>query len=329
MFKIINSPHNKYKNITWGDNVDVTKRQSVNSFIVEKFLKKFIEKSKKKKIIDNNLNPKKFKLDLPKFKKHKIKIVKLSSSKLFIITDKKSENKKKIIYQLHGGSYLTPHVNMYFKNALRYLKIHEDIMVASLDYRIAPKNLFPCALEDAIEGWKYLISKGYKENDIIIVGDSAGGNLALVLTMYLRDKEKVSPGGLILMSPWADLTDSGDSRIYNLNNDPMFGYSKLLDKVMAPDKTYVQNEKLNNKFVSPIFDDFNNFPPMLIQIGTHEVLESDAITIYEKAIKKGVDVSLSRYHNMFHCFQLFGNFLPEAKLAWSEINEFIVEHLNL
>lgn len=309
--------------------MDITKRQSINSFIVEKFMKKVIEKSKQKKLIDNNLNPKKFKLDLPKFKKYTINIVKLSKSRLFFVSDKSTNKKTKVVYQLHGGSYLTPHVNMYFKNAIRYLKMHDDIIVASLDYRIAPQNLFPSALEDAVEGWKYLLSKGYRKEDIIIVGDSAGGNLALVLTMYLRDYERQSPSGLILMSPWADLTDSGASRIYNLNHDPMFGYSKLLDTVMAPDKTYVKNESLSNKLVSPIFDDFHLFPPMLIQIGTHEVLESDAITIYEKAIKKGVDVSLSRYHNMFHCFQLFGNFLPEAKLAWSEINEFIVEHLNL
>lgn len=300
--------------------MDVTSRQSFNGFMIEKFMKLIIERSKQ------NTNVKEEKI--PKYKKYIIVEERLTNSKIYFIKEKDKTFSRKIIYQLHGGSYLTPHTNMYFKNALRYLKANDDLTVASLDYRIAPKNLFPSALEDAVEGWKYLISKGYKKEDIIIVGDSAGGNLALALTMYLRDKLNASPAGLILMSPWADLTDSGDSRIYNLHKDPMFGYSKYLNKVMAPSKEYASYVSLKNDLISPVYGEFNNFPPMLIQIGSHEILESDSITIYEKALKKKVDVKLSRYHNMFHGFQFAGSILPEYKLAWHEVKEFINKIFN-
>lgn len=299
--------------------MNVTKRQSFNGFMIEKFMKRIIEKTKYKNK-EETVEPIK---ELPVYKKYIIDKVQLSRSKLYLINNKDLIKPSKIIYQLHGGSYLTSHTNMYFKNAIRYLKINDNIQVASLDYRIAPANLFPSALEDAVEGWKYLLRQGYKKEDIIIVGDSAGGNLTLALTMYLRDNFKEKPAGIILMSPWADLTDSGTSRLYNLNNDPMFGYSKLLKKIMAPSKEYAKKENLKNKFVSPIYGEYDNFPPMLIQVGTHEVLESDSVTIYEKALLKKVDVKLSRYHKMFHCFQFFGSILPEYKLAWSEVKDFV------
>ena len=295
--------------------MDVTSKESFNGFMIEKFMKFIIERSNK----DGSIKEEK----IPNYKKYIILKEDLSNSKLYFIKEKDKMYSKKLIYQLHGGSYLTPHTNMYFKNALRYLKACDDIIVASLDYRIAPKNYFPSALEDAVEGWKYLLRQGYKKEDIIVVGDSAGGNLALALIMYLRDNFKESPAGLILMSPWADLTDSGDSRIYNLHKDPMFGYSKYLKKVMAPSKEYVSFENLKNKLVSPVYGEFNDFPPMLIQVGTHEILESDAITVYEKALKKKIDAKLSRYHNMFHGFQFVGSILPEYKLAWHEVKEFI------
>lgn len=295
--------------------MDVTTKESVNGFIISKVMKMVIERQP--------IDKEEPKCVLPKYKKYIINEHHLSKSKLYFIKDKEVLSPKKIIYQLHGGSYLTPHTNVYFKNALRYLKISNELQVVSLDYRIAPKNLFPSALEDAIEGWKYLLNNGYKNEDIIIVGDSAGGNLALSMCLYLRDKLIPLPKGIILMSPWADMTDSGLSRIYNLFKDPMFGYSKYLKKIMAPDKVYIEKEDFKNKFVSPIFGEYHNFPPMLIQVGSNEVLESDSITIYEKALKEKVDVKLSRYHKMFHGFQFAGGILPEYKIAWHEIKEFI------
>lgn len=301
--------------------MDATTKESFNGFIISKIMKMVIERQKpttEEQVIE-----------VPTYKKYVINEHKLSKAKLYYIKDKSVLVPKKIIYQLHGGSYLTPHTKIYFKNALRYLKINKNLQVVSLDYRIAPKNLFPSALEDAVEGWKYLLRQGFKSEDIIIVGDSAGGNLALALSLYLRNHLMSMPKGIILMSPWADLTDGGTSRVYNLFKDPMFGYSKHLKKIMAPDKVYMENEDYFNPYVSPVFAEFDGFPPMLIQVGSNEVLESDSIKIYEKALKKKVDVKLSRYHKMFHGFQFAGGILPEFKLAWYEIKEFINRLFNL
>lgn len=301
--------------------MDVTSKESINGFIISKVMKMVIERQKE----DLEIHEQK----IPTYKKYIINEHSLSKSKLYFIKDKNVSFPSKIIYQLHGGSYLTPHTNIYFKNALRYLKVNKDLQVVSLDYRIAPKNVFPCALEDAYEGWKYLLSKGYSNEDIIITGDSAGGNLTLALCLYLRDHNLPMPKGIILMSPWADMTDSGTSRVYNLLNDPMFGYSKYLKKIMAPNKIYMEKENYYNKYVSPVFGEYHDFPSMLIQVGSNEVLESDSIMIYEKALKKQVDVKLSRYHKMFHGFQFAGGILPEFKLAWHEIKEFINRVFNL
>lgn len=314
--------------------MDITSKQSLNGYIIEKGIHAFFEKLLKNENKENN-NESLDKDDIgirkikeTQNKKYVLNQHYLSKSTLYTLC-KKDENPKKIIYQLHGGSYLTGVTKMYFKNAERYLKLYDNIMVVSLDYRIAPKSKFPAALEDALEGWNYLLSKGYKSEDIIIVGDSAGGNLTLALLMLLRDKQFLLPSGVILMSPWADLTDSGASRFYNFFKDPMFGFSKKYQKLKIPKKTYAENENFKNKFISPIYGDYDNFPPMLIQIGTHEILESDAIKIYEKALLKKVDVKLSRYKNMFHGFQFVGNILPEYKIAWHEVKEFIGHNLKI
>lgn len=317
--------------------MDVTSKQSLNGYLIERGMRAFFERLLKKE--SKNIKKEETKSEdeqieeLEKIKKIQIKKydleqVRLSKSTLYTLKHK-GKNSDKIIYQLHGGSYLTGLTKMYFKNAERYLKLYNDICVVSLDYRIAPKNLFPAALEDAIEGWNYLLSKGYKNEDIIIVGDSAGGNLALALLMVLRDKKEPLPAGVILMSPWADLTDSGPSRFYNFFKDPMFGFSKKYQKLRVPEKIYAKNEDFENKLVSPVYGNYDGFPPMLIQIGTHEILESDAIKIYEKALLKKVDVKLSRYKNMFHGFQFVGNILPEYKIAWHEVKDFIGQKLKL
>ena len=304
--------------------MDATSKHSLNGYFIERGVHAFFEKLfKRQNPIKNNKSVIKLnKIKKYQIKKYELKQQRLSKSMLYIL-NKKGQNPTKVSYQLHGGSYLTGLTKMYFKNAERYLKLYDDITVVSLDYRIAPKNLFPAALEDAIEGWNYLLSKGYKKEDIIIGGDSAGGNLLLALLMVLRDKKKELPAGVILMSPWADLTDSGPSRYYNFFKDPMFGFSKKHNKLKVPEKIYAQNENLKNKLISPIYGDYDNFPPMLIQIGTHEILESDAVKIYEKALLKKVDVKLSRYKNMFHGFQFVGSILPEYKIAWHEIKDFI------
>lgn len=243
-----------------------------------------------------------------------------------------TKNKKEYaILQLHGGAYLKKYYDIYRIIAYRYTKIAKDTTVYSLDYRIAPEYTFPCALLDAQKAWDFILNQGFSENRIIVVGDSAGGNLALALTMKLRDQQRKLPMALVLMSPWADLSASGPSYIYNIHKDPIFGARKktpnifdMQEKILA----YAKGADLTNKYLSPIYGNFHDFPPMLIQVGTNEIIESDSITLYEKAKEANVQVRLSRYYGMFHDFQLFLNLLPESKHAWKEVQEFIEHHQN-
>ncbi len=181
-------------------------------------------------------------------------------------------------------------------------------------------------MEDAQEGWEFLIAQGYKPENIIIAGDSAGGNLTLALVEKLRDEGKALPSAMVCMSPWADLAGKGESHTTNIYKDPLFGIKEgtAIDENFVP-PTYAGNADLQDKYLSPIYGSFSGFPPMLLQVGTYEILESDSLAVFEKAKAAGVDVKLTKYEGMFHVFQMAGNMMPESKAAWAEVTEFLTK----
>ena len=146
------------------------------------------------------------------------------------------------------------------------------------------------------------------------------GGLALALCMYLKDHGKALPCGLIAMSPWTDLTASGESYDTNYERDPLFGNTR--DSLIY-NKDYVGDADETNPYISPLFGDFTGFPPMLIQVGSYEMLLSDSTSVAEKAKKQGVKVRLSIYEGMFHVFQMAMLMMPESKRAWAEVGKFI------
>lgn len=238
----------------------------------------------------------------------------------------------KVILLLHGGSYLIKLQDIYRNLAVKYSELGKGASVLLVDYRVAPQYTFPAALIDAVASWNWLVSRGYKPENIMVVGDSAGGNLALSLVMKLRDQGDLLPAAMICMSPWTDLASEGASYRYNRYKDPVFG--EIMPKEGMPEKEriiyvseYAGNTDLHDKYLSPAFGDYQQFPPLLIQVGTNEVLESDAITVYDKAKAAGVNATLTRYPEMFHVFQLVPG-LPEAKLAWWEVGHFISQYLD-
>lgn len=244
-----------------------------------------------------------------------------------------NDDSENVILQFHGGAYIIGFMDLYRNIALKYSNLSKGASVVSIDYRLAPRYQYPAALDDAYKAWNWLLDKGYKENNIIIVGDSAGGNLALSLTLKLRDEGKYLPKALICMSPWADMSCSGKSYSYNLYNDPLFGLKKGETLTEKKSKSgmigcYAGDTDSHNRYLSPVYGDFHNFPPILIQVGTYELIESDSVTIYEKAVSAGVDATLTRYEGMFHMFQLFGNLIPEGKAAWREVALFLRKQFN-
>lgn len=229
-------------------------------------------------------------------------------------------NPGKVLLQLHGGGYVGKMRNAYRNFAAAYCELGHGICVLTIDYRVAPEEPYPAALEDAYAAYRWLLEKGYEADQIILAGDSAGGGLALALTMYLKDHEIPLPCGIIAMSPWTDMTASGESYESNYHLDPLFGNTK--DSLIY-NRDYLGLEDPKNPYVSPLFGDFTGFPPMLVQAGSYEMLLSDSALVAEKAKKQGVKVRFSVYEGMFHVFQMAMFLMPESKKAWREAGKFI------
>lgn len=226
-----------------------------------------------------------------------------------------------MILQLHGGGYIGPMKNIYRKFAVHYSKLSFGGDVLTVDYRVAPEYPYPAALEDAYDAYKWLIhEKGYHPKQVIVAGDSAGGGLALALCLYLRDHGIALPAGLILMSPWADMTCSGESYDTNYELDPLFGNSR---ESMLYNSSYIGNADPKNPYLSPVFGDFKGLPPMLFQTGGYEMMLSDTLACAELAKKAGIKRRVSVYEGMFHVFQMSMGLFPESREAWAEAGQFI------
>lgn len=252
-------------------------------------------------------------------------VIEMENFQMELLTAKENPNTEKIILQLHGGGYVGAMRNAYRMFAGLYSEVSHGMSVLTVDYRVAPEHPYPAALEDAYAAYCYLLEEGWFSEQIILAGDSAGGGLAMALCHYLKDKGKQLPGGIVAMSPWTDLTASGESYETNYEKDPLFG--KTRDSLIY-NKDYIGDNDPLNAYISPLFGDFRGFPPMLIQVGSYEMLLSDSVSVAAKARQQGVKVRLSIYDGMFHIFQMAAKMLPESKRAWVEVGKFIDVLLN-
>lgn len=224
------------------------------------------------------------------------------------------------IFQMHGGAYISGYSDTYRRSALKYMKMKDDLAVFSLDYRLAPKDPYPAALEDAYAGYMKLLEIGYSPERIIFVGDSAGGGLALALGLYLRDNKKPLPRAMVTMSAWTDLAAEGESYIRNKDLDPLLGQATEKLDVYA----YAGNNDLHDPYISPAYGEYHDFTDMMMHVGSYEVIESDTITVAKRAYLAGNHVEVTIYNGMFHVFQLAFGLIPEAKKAWKEIKAYII-----
>ena len=226
-----------------------------------------------------------------------------------IFTPSKNVNTKSIIVYLHGGGYcfgssLTTH-----KVGLTKLAKQTRLICYSVDYRLAPEHQYPAALEDVLTAWKHIVSENPNCN-IILAGDSAGGGLSLALMMYLRDNNERTPDGLVLFSPWTDLTCSGKTYQTKAKYDPMFTTNMPKDSA----KNYVPEDvATTDPYISPLYGSLTNLPRTLILVGENEILLDDSRLFYQKAKESGVDIEIDIWPSMFHDWWLFGSFIPETK----------------
>lgn len=236
-----------------------------------------------------------------------------------LLVRKEEPREDLVVLQLHGGGYIAAVRNAYYVFAGLYNEVGNGCSVLTPDYRVAPEDPYPAALQDALASYQWLLDNGYSGEQIVLAGDSAGGGLAMALCMYLRDHEMPLPCGIVAMSPWTDLTASGESYETNYERDPLFGNTR---ESMIYLDDYAGTHDKSEPYLSPLFGDFYDFPPMLIQVGSLEMLLSDSVSVAEKARGQGVKVRLSVYEGMFHVFQMAYLNIPESKKAWAEVGKF-------
>jgi acetyl esterase/lipase len=172
--------------------------------------------------------------------------------------------------------------------------------VFCFDYRLAPEHPYPAATEDAMRVWNYLMLQGYGARDIIVAGDSAGGNLALSLTLKLKEEGRLLPRGLVLMSPWTDLTASGKSHMTKADIDPVLNAAYLQEMT----HNYADGQNLKDPLISPLFGDYHDFPPTYIQVGSNEILLDDSVLLCKKLMKAKAFVKMDIFRGMWHVFQM-------------------------
>ncbi|TFG85042.1 MAG: alpha/beta hydrolase [Chromatiales bacterium] len=224
--------------------------------------------------------------------------------------------KGKVLLYLHGGGYILGSPATDLALPLR-IGPAAGIAVLSAGYRLAPEHPYPAAVDDALTAYRWLLKQGYRGRDIGVFGDSAGGGLTLALALAVRDARLPSPAALVALSPVTDMTGAGDTRQTLKDSDPI-----LRGDATVRRSAYVGEHDPRDPLISPIYADLRGLPPLLIQVGTREVLLSDSVRFARRAREAGVEVTLDVWEGMWHVFQ--GNpDVPEAKQASDEIADFL------
>lgn len=224
------------------------------------------------------------------------------------------------ILYLHGGGYVIGSPATHRAMAAK-LSQSARAKLLVIDYRLAPETAFPGAVEDAVKAYRWLLSQGYAPEKLAISGDSAGGGLSVATLVSLRDAGLPLPKTAALLSPWTDLTGESETMTTRAEQDPMVQKDMLL--MMAG--LYLDGADPKTPLASPLFADLQNLPPMLIQVGDHETLLNDSLSLAERAKTAGVDVTLEVWDEMIHVWQLFYQMLPEGTQALDRIGEYLVE----
>jgi acetyl esterase/lipase len=219
---------------------------------------------------------------------------------------------------LHGGAYRICGPRHYRHVGWRFATAMQARLLV-IDYRLAPEHPFPCALEDAVSAYRWLLDTGADPRRMAVLGDSAGGGLALALLLALRDRNLPLPAAAVALSPWTDLALTGASLVTNAKADPVVNAEN--NPQFAAD--YLAGADPYNPYASPLYGDPSGWPPLLIQVGSDEVLRDDAVRMAEKVQRANGSVELQIWPRMPHCWQLYATILPEAREAIEVIGAFV------
>jgi acetyl esterase/lipase len=191
------------------------------------------------------------------------------------------------------------------------------IAVFAVKYRLAPECAFPAPVRDGIDAYRALIAKGVQAPSIVLAGDEAGGGLAFAVALAIRNAGLAMPGGVLALSPWADLSLSGLSLLGNRRADAVLDWESLF--LCA--RHYLRKSNPCDPYASPAYASLKDFPPMMVHAGAHEILRDDASKLGDRAAEAGVPVSVEIYDGMGHLFQLASR--GAAKASLSRLAQFV------
>ena len=224
----------------------------------------------------------------------------------------------RVVLYLHGGGYVigSPRSHRHLAAAIASAGAASALL---LDYRLAPEHPFPAAVDDAVAAYRWLLDQGIAPGHIVIAGDSAGGGLTVATLLALRDVSGPLPAGGVCISPWVDLTCSGASYRTKAEVDPIVTSGPIEEMARA----YLGDRDRRTPLASPLFADLRGLPPLLIHVGSDEMLLDDAIQLSERARQAGVTATLEVWDRMIHVWHWFLPMLEEAESAVASIGRFI------
>ena len=232
---------------------------------------------------------------------------------------------RRILY-IHGGSWISGSLSGY-RAFLSRVSQATGAVVLSVEYRLAPEHKFPAGLDDCTQAYQWMRKNGPDGKGpvlaAVLMGDSAGGNLALATLLKIKDSKLPLPAAVIAISPATDFTGESPSLVSRASVDPIINPEIL--PALIPAYLGKHNEP-TDPYASPLFGDYSGMPPLLLQVGDAEVLLDDSTRLAKHAAEQGCDVTLEIWDGMPHVFQGFAPFLPEASEAIANIGKFIRQH---
>jgi len=232
----------------------------------------------------------------------------------------RNARRDRVILYFHGGGYFfgSPHTHAAMLTRLSALSGMSCVLP---DYRKAPEHVFPAAVEDALTAYKALLARGYAPDKIALGGDSAGGGLCFALLHVICTKDLPRPAAVFGFSPWVDLTLSGESLVTNAKTDSILAAERTEETV----KSYLEKADARDPRASPLFGDFTAAPPVLIQVGSHEILLDDSRRLGERLTAQGVRAKVDIWRRVPHVWQIFQGRLRQADMALGQIARFLSE----
>jgi monoterpene epsilon-lactone hydrolase len=230
----------------------------------------------------------------------------------------------KIAVYTHGGAYTLNSAKAVIESAM-FFAAKTGLRVIAVDYTLAPRSKWQQTTDEVISVFKALAKQGFTPDDIVLYGDSAGGGLAAGVTLKMRDLGMEMPAALVLWSPWADISETGDTYVTLRDAEPYYTYEHVLGPSAL---AYADAEDQKNPYVSPVYGDFTQgFPPTLIQGGTKEIFLSNFIRLYQGLDQAGQTVKLDIYEGMPHVFVPTLPESSESQAAIAKVRGWVSEHL--